>query len=397
MPINRYFHSDMIGAPQLRGNTPGGLTALLEACLVTGFGATSASAVTVLDGVATATVTNAPFEAGAVIAISGATPAALNGEARVRTASGNSVTWATTAPNGTASGTISLRYAPQGWAKPFSGTNVAVFKPTAPESSGCLLRVDASSGLAARVRGYESMTDANTGTGLFPTDAQFSGGGYWPCSFTNNATAVPWEVYSSDTGVHLVTSAYFAASSTRLGRTGWWFGDLRSRKSGDAYACALVAGANATDGAGTNYRSVNGSGFSVYMARSHTQIGGSRRGGRYSPLLAPRTTSGVDSEYSGQIANGGTYPNGPDNALILSPLLVLEGETSSISSLRGRIPGIYHSSQLIEPGTFMPRDVVEGSGEFAGRRLHASPGQSVSQSLSTQAGAVFYDLSDVWD
>lgn len=206
-----------------------------------------------------------------------------------------------------------------------------------------------------------------------------------------------WEVYSSDTGVHLVTSTYFAPNSASQGRTGWWFGDLRSRKSGDAYACTLVAGVHATDGAGTNYRSVNGNSSSVYMARSHTQIGGSRRGGRYSPLLAPRNTSGVDNEYSGQNAHGGTYPNGPDNALILSPLLVLEGETSTISSLRGSIPGIYHSSQLILPNTFMLRDVVEGNGEFAGRRLHASPGQSSGQPLSSQAGAVFYDLSDVWD
>ena len=51
----KYFHSDMRGAPTING-TPGALIAALDACLITGFGLTTVTGISVSGGVATATV-----------------------------------------------------------------------------------------------------------------------------------------------------------------------------------------------------------------------------------------------------------------------------------------------------------------------------------------------------
>lgn len=69
-----------------------------------------------------------------------------------------------------------------GWTKPFTGTNLAVFRQGAG-SNGMYLRVDDTSSAAgsrsARVVGYEVMSDVNNGTPQsFPTAVQYSGGLY---------------------------------------------------------------------------------------------------------------------------------------------------------------------------------------------------------------------------
>ena len=48
-----YFNEGLRGAPQLSG-TSGALIAVLDACLITGFGTVSVTSLTVADGVATA-------------------------------------------------------------------------------------------------------------------------------------------------------------------------------------------------------------------------------------------------------------------------------------------------------------------------------------------------------
>src|SRR5262245_30017438 len=79
-----------------------------------------------------------------------------------------------------------------GWAIEFTGTNKRVYR--APSGSRMRLRVsDTGSGTEAtgyaRVRGFESMSDVDTGTGPFPTDAQVSGGLY--CAYASGASR-PW-------------------------------------------------------------------------------------------------------------------------------------------------------------------------------------------------------------
>src|SRR5574337_1914064 len=61
---------------------------------------------------------------------------------------------------------------PAGWAKPYSGTNLAAYR--AATGNRFYFRVDDSGTVEARISGYETMSDVNTGTGQFPTTAQIS-------------------------------------------------------------------------------------------------------------------------------------------------------------------------------------------------------------------------------
>ena len=82
-------------------------------------------------GSITATVASTPSAVvGSVILVAGATPTSLNGEQRVTAITANSVSFATTEANATATGTITLKVAPAGWSKLYSGTNLAAYKIT---------------------------------------------------------------------------------------------------------------------------------------------------------------------------------------------------------------------------------------------------------------------------
>ena len=97
----KYIHNAMRGAPVLNGQN-GTLIGLLDALLLTGWGAATAASVTVADGVATATFgSSTPWEVGAVIEVSGATSAGLNGQSRVLSAADASMTPGRSLPSNT--------------------------------------------------------------------------------------------------------------------------------------------------------------------------------------------------------------------------------------------------------------------------------------------------------
>ena len=104
------FDSSQPGAPVLSG-TAGALRTLLKACLVDGFGAGAVATLTVSGGIATATYAGAhPFKVGYVAQFAGATPAGLNGNKVILSATGTSVTFAAPGvPDGAATGTITSK------------------------------------------------------------------------------------------------------------------------------------------------------------------------------------------------------------------------------------------------------------------------------------------------
>lgn len=241
----KWARSSMPGAPALT-RAAGSLIALLDALLVNGWGQQTATSVVVSGGVATATFPSDHAAARhAVVLVAGVTGslAGLNGEQKVVAVEPNKIKWATTAANGTATGTITVKMAAAGWNKPFSGTGLAVYKSASPAAHGQFLRVADTTAEYARAIGYENMTAVSTGTGPFPTSAQVSGGYYWGKSDeTSGTNAVPWVFASDGRMFYLFPQASFVSSSG-AGRSFSTivFGDLAPESpAGDPYATAVV-------------------------------------------------------------------------------------------------------------------------------------------------------------
>lgn len=381
------FSSDMTGAAVLSG-TAGALIAVLDSVLVNGFGSVSLTGLAVASSVATATVSSGhSFKVGSVALVAGATPSGLNGEKRVLSTASNSFTFdATGISDGAATGTMTAKVAAAGWTKQFTGTNIAVYKMGGVEGTGFVLRVDDSGTTVARVRGYEVMTDANTGTGLFPTTVQWADSGlWWTKSNAASAASRPWRIVADTRGFF-----YFCKNAdTSSEHQGNYFGDVLSLKSNDPYACVLRANA-ASRAANTTaiqdsfevldaLQSYDG----MYIARAANTLGGATK------LYQSAVTSvGLPlSHTTGAV--GWPYPSPVDNGLMLTPIALYAASTG----YRGYFPGISVSPQITNTA-FSTGDVIAGSGEMAGRSVTVVK-MGAPAAGGTQ-GVVFMDQTSDW-
>lgn len=362
----KHTHSNMRGAPVLGGFAGSGI-AMLDACLITGFGTTTALSVVVASGIATATLTSGQtFDKNCIVLVSGATPGELNGEALVLTSNLTSITWATTAADGAATGTITIKVAPVGgWEKLYTGTNKAVYRSTDPLALGFCLRVDDSNATDMRVVGYESMSDVDTGTGPFPTSVQISGGGYWVKSAAANATAVRWDVFGDSRTFYPCIAPSSGGNAAHIGVSARGFGDMIALKPGsDGYACALsCSNVGGVPAAYTNSgfdRTDSGSN-AVYLPRNLSGLGSS---------VFPGTAAYVGA--AGSVASGvdgtlGVFPSDVDGELKISARFI---KNSGSGAPRADIPGIFYIPQSgVVAAGLGARDRVTGSGGIAARNL----------------------------
>lgn len=326
----KFFRSTMPGAPALRGQV-GSLISLLDACLVNGWGSQTASSVTIAGGVATATFpSDHAAAAESVVLVDGATPAGLNGEQKVTVVAPNVIKWATAEADGTATGTITVKMAPAGWNKVYTGTNLAVYKSADSQSHGQFLRVNDTGTTVARVIGYENMTAVSTGTGLFPTAAQLSGGFYWGKSHTAGATDVPWSLAADSRAFYLNPAAMFSTGGADYkGGGAYFFGDLIPQsRSGDAFATLLTGSPNSSwESFGGQY--ILASDPTTHATpRKHDGVGTAIQ-----PEVAPYTTF-----------NLGSLPNTINGRVAFSPIYMRD--STSLSGLRADLPGVRLSMQF---------------------------------------------------
>ena len=384
----KHFHSAMPGAPTLNG-VAGSLIAVLDACLVDGFGLKTADSVVVSGGIATATFsTGHSFEPDVIALVTGATPAGLNGEKRVLTTATNVITFdATDIADGTATGTITIKIATAGWEKPFSGTNLAAYRSTDVTGTRMFLRV-ADGTITARVIGYESMSDVNTGVRAFPLETQQAYGGYIPKANAANATARAWTLIADSRGwwLHIHT----ATTSPGISGSVWGFGDYDSLKSGDPFACALQCSMTDTSASSsTNQAAAEYAGLASvagpFTARSFTGLGGSVQLDHAQE--SHNTAAGVSGASGSAMAP--TYPNGPNNGLILTRNLLVERGLA----LRGVSRGLLLAVQNCH-AQFNWRDKVSGQGQYAGRTLMVV--KCGSAAATSSQGVVFFDITGPW-
>ena len=374
----------MAGAPVLLG-TPGALIGVLDAVLVDGFGLQTASGVVISGGVAVVSVpTTHAAAVDAVVLIAGASVAGLNGEQRVTAITANSVSFSTT-ETGAVTGTVTIKMAPAGWSKLYGGTNLAAYKIIDVTGTGCILRVDDTGTTAARVRGYESMTDVSTGAGLFPTVAQWAAPGlWWSKSNGADATARAWRVAADSRGVYFFPKNYAGQE-----HQGNYFGDILSLKSNDPYGCVLRA--NSADQAGNaavfgQELSYNDPAFSqdgLYLARAANAIGGAVKCHNAHTLSIGAA--------NGAYAIGGTgapYPSQVDNGLMLSRIAIYNA-----AGFRGYYPGVYATPQNVV-SSFSTGDKVLGSGDMVGKNVVAVKFNSITP--GAQQACLFVDPISDW-
>lgn len=385
----KHIHNGMRGAPQISGSV-GTLIAALDAILIDGWGSITAVSVSVTGGVATATLNSGEtFAQHAVVLVAGATPSALNGEARVITTSSTSITWATTAADGAATGTITIKYAPQTtWAKVYSGTNKAVYLSSHVQSNGHYLRVDDTGTTQARVRGYEGMTDVDTGTGPFPTDAQVSGGGIWQKSTVANATANRYRIVCDERLLLIAIAPGSGATPANLGCAVRGFGDATPLATGgDAWSTVLSAWASwnvsgiATGAfAGTNPSTTG----ALFAPRALTGLGSA-------VSLFPCPYVGAREQISGADAFLGALPSTVDGRIRHSVTFLCEAATASPPRID--VPGIYSIPQNGATAVLTDGGLLDGAGGLAGRKLLA---HAIGSSNGAPTGIALLDITGPW-
>lgn len=392
----KFFHSAQTGAPILTG-AAGSMIALLDACLVNGFGLKSVTSLVVSGGVATITVagTNSAV-VDSVVLVAGVTGTlvALNGEQKVTASAvvgGNStISFATAAANGTAAGTITVKQAGAGWAKPFTGTNLAVFRSDDVTSNRRYLRVADTATYSTRVVGYEAMTAISTGTGPMPTSGQVSGGGYWPKLATGLTTTEPsgWAIFANGKRFLLFVANYLSQGPTYRGGRLFGFGDFPSLKSGDVYNTFLSAGNVADPSYNLGMLYFDSSSYNcLWIQRLHTAAAGARQAGR------AFGASGANGAFAGQ-GPYGPFPSPVSGGLLLAESMLV-CDTLETYGPRGPLPGVWQTPQTVAAGVLNHGDIVPGVGPTAGRRLFTLHTTSSGADLTPEPGT-FIDITGPW-
>lgn len=379
------FQSSQAILPALSGQA-GALKTILKTCLVDGAGAQTVT-INVASGVASVTFPTAHgMLADGILLVAGATPAALNGEQRISAVVNNmTLTYPTTAADGAATGTITAKLASAGWQELFTGTNLTALKPTAIEATGCVLRVDDTGTKTARWRGYESMSDINTGLGPFPTEAQLSGGCYVMKSMTADATARAWRLIADDRGFLLAVEVRSAGYWTL-----YWAGDVSSLRSGDPY-CFMVTGDTA-DRTGTGLPPEGCCGYSgrtaragAYTARASTGLGDS--------VQMQRVGEGQNGTGADAWSGAATYAMTGDGANLANHGLLLSRLELIASGLRGTVPGVWHARNNVT-SLFSDGISINGTHDLAGRKLLAI---RTGVPAGNTWGITFVDLTGPWE
>lgn len=345
--IPRFIHSGMVGAPAMATAVSGALS-VLNAALVDGFNVTAPVAVSASGGVVTFTYLVAHgYEDKCWVRVSGAGAAALNADHQCTVPGSLSFTVSVPGiPDGPVSGSISVRVAPLGWERPFTATDIAVYRSPNVAGTRMYLQVrDNNQGgqITARLRGFESMSSATVGVDPFPTIGQMADTSGTPLGFgkTASGAGAAWAIVGDDRTFYLCHAQDVST-----------FGDINSFKPADAYGSFLFGGTDSNtalaDCTGSHAR-VNG-----LLCRDGSGLVKSSVGGH---MGFGNGTSGQTRPYPGANTGGVT---------LISPILLLDGVASASSPVRGALRGLLYVMEAIPVDSFM---VLTGVPGITGRVL----------------------------
>lgn len=256
-----------------------------------------------------------------------------------------------------------------GWTKLFLDANRVALRQGKVSNNKILYVNDNVSSYPqlAYLRGFNSMSDINTGEGEFPSGAQASLGVhvYKSAGLANEMRN--WTLLATESTFYLqinATNTFNSANSIMYG-----FGDFSSFKSGDVYNSFFIGSTNVNlysdDYFGKSSTIDTAIEDSHFLERSYSLLNG--------PVLS--------GKHWDSAKDGCTFPNPVDGSLIMSPIWLTEPGV-----LRGKLNGIYkvsHSSQSFNHG-----DTFSGTGIYAGKLF---------QIMRVQDDICFaFEVSDTW-
>lgn len=273
--------------------------------------------------------------------------------------------------------------APAGWTRPYydAGTYTSVFQPGGSPTAYLQVQDNgpgAASTREARMRGYETMSAYNVGTGPFPTTSQATGGVVCRKSPYTDGTTKPWFIVADERRFHL-----FIETGDSAGLNSYvCFGAMKSYKPDDPWPF-IIAGRpleNYTSmTASYEYAAIRNRDISVggygYLERSYTGVGSSASIG-----FTADGTRGLQSNGGHGGATGMAYPCPADGGLYMARTFVNE-----VNVPRGEFPGIWcpsHNRPLAN------RDTFSGTADLINRTFTM---------LWTGAGCLAIETSDTWD
>ena len=274
-----------------------------------------------------------------------------------------------------------------GWTKAFSGTNLAAYQQGA--GSMCYLRVnDGTGSYKVKMRGYESMTDIDTGTNEFPTTTQLANGVYAATGTYMLTVDKPWIVLADNKRFYLWVGASTLTAAEDISTSTTWqglffFGDIISFRPGDTYCCQIMgsdSASNATErfGLGGALTSLNAGAF---IARNAAQVAGAVNNGKCWDYHGSGSSSTMGS------ATCVAYPDSISGGINLSRIHVTNG--AGTQGIRGRMPGAFAPLNAL-PGN--NGDTFSGTGDLAGRTFVL-----LDCGSSSTRCRVALETSDTWD
>jgi hypothetical protein len=246
-----------------------------------------------------------------------------------------------------------------GWQKVYTGTNKAAYRPRV--GLRYYVRFDDPAGMTTYTRGYESMTDVDTGVDPFPLLTQFT--------LTQHAiTRTQSNVATARAYWGIKTARYLLLCISGLGSASsdnyvWAFGELPTIHTGENYP--FIIGGNGTGIAQTGQAS------GLFGATNVTSVlgGGNTapsNSGFSAPIIWARTPSGAIKAVGGgiRVAGGTQYSLTDGSRVALTRADAMYGTTqagpgaaSGLQTPRSYIPHLWSTAAALQAATWSVGDV----------------------------------------
>lgn len=283
-----------------------------------------------------------------------------------------------------------------GWTEDYSGTNKGVLR--APSGKRHYFRIDDSNPVALAsnregyVRGYESMSAVDTGTGPFPTTTQATtGGNVLRKSATIDTTTRPWVVVAdARTCYAFIKSGDYGPGYASIG-----FGEFYSLGGANDLYNSFVAGGIVRQGTATGEVVIpNPANEGLEDLTAMTAV----TTGHYAPrsFVAQDIQSAVTFGKHGDAANSAAvlaglleYPNRADQGMHLAQVWVHE-VVGPNAIRRGRMRGFWHFLHPID-SPVRDGDTWAGTGALTGKTFMCIRPTAVG------TGVFVLETSDTWE